>query len=86
MRATSLFLGIVSIIAAFIPGYSLGALIPGVVGLLFGAIDYKQSEKLERHKALPIVGIVTSLIGIALGVLFHAFCLGVYEVVDKIQT
>lgn len=63
---TSLVLGIISTVFAFIPCFGLIAPVTGIIGLIMGIIGRKS---VQRH-GMAVTGIVLSSIGIGLSVLF----------------
>lgn len=70
MAVASLVLGILSIInALFLPAFPLGIVL-SIVGIVLGALGKKVPEKAGMAKA----GLVCSIIGLILSILFFALC------------
>ncbi len=69
---TSLVLGIVSTVFAFIPCFGLIAPVTGIIGLIMGILGRKSTT---RH-GMAVAGIVLSSIGIGLSVLFLILWIG----------
>ncbi|MFY9174281.1 MAG: hypothetical protein WAO24_02890 [Peptococcia bacterium] len=71
MAVASLVLGIISLlIALFGGGISWLAAIPGIIGIILGAQARKDPEK----KGLATAGLVCSIIGLVLGLIFFIAC------------
>ena len=68
---TSLVLGIVSVVFAFIPCLGFIALVTGIVGLIMGIWVANLSAA-----GMAVTGIVLSAIGLGLVVLFMVLCVG----------
>lgn len=58
MGVASLVLGIVSVIAAFIPLCNAVAFIPSVVGLILGIVETVKKSKTQEPKGMGIAGII----------------------------
>jgi hypothetical protein len=70
---TSLVLGIVSIVIAFVPCLGFAAIVTGIVGLVMGILGRKS---VSRH-GMAVTGIVLSSIGLGLVVLAAIFWIGI---------
>lgn len=73
MGIASLVLGIISIlIAVFTVGvYGWVAAIIGIIGIILGTLGRKDAEK----KGLATAGLVCSIIGVVLGLIFYIACI-----------
>ena len=69
---TSLVLGIVSIVFAFIPCFGFVSLVTGIIGLVMGILGRKS---VTRH-GMAVTGIVLSAISLGLTVLFMVLYIG----------
>jgi len=69
---TSLVLGIVSIVFAFIPCFGFVSLVTGIIGLVMGILGRKS---VMRH-GMAVTGIVLSAISLGLTVLFIVLYIG----------
>ena len=71
MAVASLVLGIVSIVfATIIPGLQMVGTITGVVGIILGAL----ARKVPEQKKMATGGLVCSIIGLILSVIFLVAC------------
>ncbi len=71
MAVASLVLGIISVvIAVLFAGWQWIAAILGLVGVILGALGRKNPEK----KGIATAGLVLSIIGLVLGLLFYIAC------------
>lgn len=69
---TSLVLGIISTVFAFIPCFQLIVIVTGIIGLVMGILGRKS---VTRH-GMAVTGIVLSSIGLGLSVLFFVLWIG----------
>src|SRR6185437_3145173 len=69
---TSLVLGIISIVFAFIPCLEFVAIVTGIIGLVMGILGRKS---VTRH-SMAVTGIVLSAISLGLSVLFTILYIG----------
>ena len=72
MAVASLVLGIVSIVFSFIPAVDLFGGILGIVGIVLGALGRKSPDK----KGMATAGLVCSIIGTVLCLIFYIACVG----------
>lgn len=72
MAIAALVLGIVSIVLSFFGQGIMGAIL-GVVGVILGVLGKKDPER----KGMATAGMVCSIIGIVLGLIFWIACMGV---------
>ncbi|MDU5106452.1 hypothetical protein [Clostridium sp.] len=70
MAVTSLVLGILSIIFSFFGGINIVGAILGIIGIVLGALSRKNEEK----KGIGTGGMVCSIIGTILCVIFYVAC------------
>lgn len=59
----SLVLGIIAAIISFIPCLGTFAVIPGIIGIVLGAVALGSANKRGLGKGLAIAGLVLSLVG-----------------------
>ena len=64
MGVASLVLGIVSLIISFIPFCGTWAIIPAIVGLVLGIVDWVKRNKANEPKGKSIAGTVCSAVAI----------------------
>ena len=70
MGVGSLVLGIISVvIAVFLPVYGWVAALLGIIGIILAAVAKKNGQK-----GVATAGLVLSIIGTALGLLFYIAC------------
>ena len=69
MGIASLVIGIVAIITCFIPLCGYFVLIPAVVGLVLGIIDYKLKKKAEKPYKMALTGFILNLIAVILSII-----------------
>lgn len=70
MGVASLVLGIISLVAAFIPGLNWLGAIFALIGVVLGALGRKNPEK----KGIATGGLVCSIIGLVLGLILWIAC------------
>ena len=66
MGVASLVLGIVSVVISFIPVCGAWAVIPAVVGLVLGIIDWVKKSKASEPKGKAIAGAICSGVAIVI--------------------
>ncbi len=66
MGVASLVLGIISAIIAFIPFCGTWAIIPALVGLILGIIDWVKKKKAGEPKGKAIAGTICSVVAIVI--------------------
>ncbi|MBN2161248.1 MAG: hypothetical protein JW807_17805 [Spirochaetes bacterium] len=71
MAIASLVLGIISIMFAFTGPFSFIGIILGVIGIVLGAI----ARKKEPDNTLSTGGLVTSIVGCAIALVFNLACI-----------
>ena len=71
MAITALVLGIVSIVLSFIPAIQIVGAIAGVIGIILAALAKKNNPDAG---GLATAGLVLSIIGLVLSLLFFLFC------------
>ena len=64
MGVAALVLGIVSLVISFIPFCGTWAIIPAIVGLVLGIVDWVKKKKASEPKGKAIAGTVCSAIAI----------------------
>lgn len=62
MGITSLVLGILGVITAFIPCFGSFAILFGVLAIIFGAIGFSQAKKGNGSTKLPLAGLILGII------------------------
>lgn len=70
MAIAALVLGIVSIVACFIPGIGIVGPIVGIIGIILGAL----AKKKEPQNGKATAGLVCAIIGTALSLVFYIAC------------
>ena len=92
MEIASLILGIISIILSLIPFIGIVAYLPAIIGAILGIVALAtRKSRGKTNKAMPIIGIITSVIGMVLAlVMFFVWTLlGAsifnYESKDKVN-
>ena len=66
MGVAALVLGIVSVVIGFIPFCGTWALIPAIVGLVLGIIDWVKKKKANQPKGKAIAGTICSGVAIVI--------------------
>ena len=66
MGVASLVLGIVSVVIGFVPFCGTWAIIPAIVGLILGIIDWVKQNKAGEPKGKSIAGTILSIIAIVI--------------------
>lgn len=67
MEIASLILGIISIILSLIPFIGIVAYLPAIIGVILGIVALAtRKSRGKTNKAMPIIGIITSVIGMVL--------------------
>ena len=64
MGVAALVLGIVSAVIAFIPFFGTWAIIPAIVGLVLGIIDWSKKKKANEPKGKAVAGTICSGVAI----------------------
>lgn len=86
MAVASLVLGIVSIVFSLIPGLPWVGAIAGLVGIILGALGRKDAEK----KGMATAGLVCSIIGTVLSIIFYIACVacvtGLGSIIENLPT
>ena len=75
MAVASMVLGIVAVVIAWIPCFSMVALIPAVVGLVLGILALVNAKKNETGKGMAIAGIACSAVALFI-IVFYFFIIG----------
>lgn len=71
MGVAALVLGIVSLVFGFIPFCNIFALIPAIVGLVLGIVDWVKKNKENNPKGKAIAGTVCSAIAIVIIIIYY---------------
>lgn len=66
LAIVSLVLGILAFIFSFVPCLGMYAIIPGIIGLVMGAISMSMAGKINAPKGMAVAGLVCSLLGSAI--------------------
>jgi len=74
MAVAALVLGIISIIFCITPLFNFLAPVVGAVGIILAAVARKNLKDDEQETAIATGGLVTSIIGTALGMLMYIAC------------
>ena len=64
MGVAALVLGIISVIVSFIPFCGTWAIVPAIVGLVLGIIDWSKKKKAGEKKGKAIAGTICSGVAI----------------------
>lgn len=75
MGVASLVLGIISAIIGFVPFCGTFALIPAIIGLILGIVDWVKQSKAGNHKGKSIAGTILSAIAIVV-IMFYWIAVG----------
>lgn len=75
MGVASLVLGIISAIIGFVPFCGTFALIPAIIGLILGIVDWVKQSKAGNPKGKSIAGTILSAIAIAV-IMFYWIAVG----------
>ena len=82
MGIASLILGLISLIVAlFFSAWGWVAIIVGIVGIILGALAKKKGEG-----GVATAGLVLSIIGAALGLIFYLACVACIAAADSVIT
>ncbi|MFD1604899.1 DUF4190 domain-containing protein [Flavobacterium artemisiae] len=76
MGISSLVLGIVAIICAFIPCFGLIAVIFGVLAIIFGAIGMSQAKRGKAPNTMPKAGLILGIVATAFVVIWVSVVIG----------
>jgi hypothetical protein len=74
MATAALVLGIVTIVLVFVPGFNATAFITGTIGVVLGAVSYKNLKDSNLSTGVATGGLVTSIIGLVLTALIYISC------------
>lgn len=75
MGVASLVLGIISAIIGFVPFCGTFALIPAIIGLILGIVDWVKQSKAGNPKGKSIAGTILSAIAIVV-IMFYWIAVG----------
>ncbi len=64
MGVASLILGILALVASFVPCVGLIAIVPAGIGIILGIIDAISKSKKQESKGMPVTGIILSIISL----------------------
>jgi hypothetical protein len=81
VAVAALVLGIFGTILCWFPAALLGAPL-ALVGLILGILARKNAVETQQPTGMPTAGLVMSIVGLTLGILFSAMC---YACVRKAQ-
>lgn len=74
MGTAGLVLGILAVIIVFIPGMGMAGPIVGIVGIILSALARKKANELGQHDNMATAGLVLSIIGTVLSLIFYIAC------------
>ncbi|MBN1531337.1 MAG: hypothetical protein JXA20_01615 [Spirochaetes bacterium] len=74
MATAALVLGIVTIVLVCVPGFNAAAFITGIIGVILGAVSYKNLKGSNLPTGIATGGLVTSIIGLSLTALIYISC------------
>ena len=66
MGVAALVLGIVAVIVSFIPFCGTWAIVPAIVGLVLGIVDWTKKKKANEPKGKAVAGTVCSAVAIVI--------------------
>ncbi len=72
MGIASLVIGIVAVIMSMIPCVGWLALLPAVVGLVLGILEFNKKKKAEAPKGMSLAGIVLNIVALVFIVVWMA--------------
>ena len=70
LGVAALILGILAVVCSFIPCFSFWAIVLGVIGIILGAVGLSKAKKGGGSKGLPKSGLILSIIGTAIAVVW----------------
>ena len=76
MGIASLILGIISLVFAWIPCVGVYALIPAILGLIFGIVGMVKSKKTGEGKGISIAGLVLNILAMTVAILWGLIVVG----------
>lgn len=77
MGVASLVLGIVAAIIGCIPWCGMIALVPAIIGIVLGAVDYTKKKKAGEPKGMALAGMILSIIAVCIIVMYYFLVISV---------
>ena len=68
MGIAALVLGIIAAILSFVPCVNIFAVLPGLLGIIFGAVGMSQAKKAGAPKGLPTTGLILGILSIVISI------------------
>lgn len=72
MGIASLVIGIIAVLLGFIPFCGIIALIPAIVGVILGIVDWVKKSKQGQPKGMSIAGTILSIIAVVIIIAWYA--------------
>lgn len=72
MGVASLVIGIIAVLLGFIPFCGIIALIPAIVGVILGIVDWVKKSKQGQPKGMSIAGTILSIIAVVIIIVWYA--------------
>lgn len=72
MGIASLVIGIIAVLLGFIPFCGIIALIPAIVGVVLGIVDWVKKSKQGQPKGMSIAGTILSIIAVVIIIAWYA--------------
>lgn len=72
MGVASLVIGIIAVLLGFIPFCGIIALIPAIVGVVLGIVDWVKKSKQGQPKGMSIAGTILSSIAVVIIIVWYA--------------
>lgn len=72
MGVASLVIGIIAVLLGFIPFCGIIALIPAIVGVVLGIVDWVKKSKQGQPKGMSIAGTILSIIAVVIIIAWYA--------------
>lgn len=81
MGIASLIIGIISILIGFIPGINLIMVLPAIVALILGIIDWVKKNKAGLRKGKAIAGTICAAISLVIIVFVNIFAVSILAII-----
>jgi steroid 5-alpha reductase family enzyme len=76
VAVASLVLGIIAFILSFIPCIGIFAIVPAILGIIFGIVGMSSAKKTGQGKGMAVAGLILSILAIIWVPLFIFVILG----------
>ncbi|MBE5819389.1 MAG: hypothetical protein E7310_00940 [Clostridiales bacterium] len=81
MGIASLIIGIISILVGFIPGINLIMIVPAIVALVLGIVDWVKKRKAGLPKGKSIAGTICSAVALIVIVVANIFAVSILAII-----